>query len=34
MKRLRFDFVDLNQSIQQELRESIEREGKIIYEKI
>ena len=31
---LRFDFVDLNQSIQQELRESIEREGKIIYEKI
>ena len=31
---LRFGFVDLNQSIQQELRESIEREGKIIYEKI
>lgn len=31
---LRFDFVDLNQGIQQELRESIEREGKIIYEKI
>ena len=29
-----FDFVDLNQSIQQELRENIEREGKIIYEKI
>lgn len=31
---LMFDFVDLNQSIQQELRENIEREGKIIYEKI
>ena len=31
---LMLDFVDLNQSIQQELRENIEREGKIIYEKI
>ena len=31
---LMFDFVDLNQSIQQELRENIEREGEIIYEKI
>ena len=31
---LMFDFVDLNQSIQQELRENIEREGKIFYEKI
>ena len=31
---LMFDFVALNQSIQQELRENIEREGKIIYEKI
>ena len=31
---LMFDFVDLNQSIQQELRENIEREGKIIYEKM
>ena len=31
---LMFDFVDLNQSIQQELRENIEREGKKIYEKI
>ena len=31
---LMFDFVDLNQSIQQELRENIEREGRIIYEKI
>ena len=31
---LMFDFVDLNRSIQQELRENIEREGRIIYEKI
>ena len=31
---LMFDFVNLNQSIEQELRENIEREGKIIYEKI
>ena len=29
-----FDFVDLNRSIQQELRENIEREGRMIYEKI
>ena len=31
---LMFDFVDLNRSIQQEVRENIEREGRIIYEKI
>ena len=31
---LMFDFVDLNRSIQQDLRENIEREGRIIYEKI
>ena len=31
---LMFDFVDLNRSIQQELRENIEREGRMIYEKI
>ena len=31
---LMFDFVDLNRSIQHELRENIEREGRIIYEKI
>ena len=31
---LMFDFVDLNRSIQQELRENIEKEGRIIYEKI
>ena len=31
---LMFDFVDLNRSIQRELRENIEKEGRIIYEKI
>ena len=31
---LTFDVVDLNKSLQTEFRESIEREGKILYEKI
>lgn len=31
---LRYDFVDLDGAVQQELRESIEREGIVIYEKI
>ena len=31
---LKFDIVDLGRAIQEELRESIEKEGKIIYEKI
>ena len=31
---LLFDIVDLGRAIQEELRESIEKEGKIIYEKI
>lgn len=31
---LKYDIVDMGTSMQQELRESIEKEGKIIYEKI
>lgn len=31
---LRYDFVDLDGVVQEELRESIEREGIVIYEKI
>lgn len=31
---LKYDIVDMKASLQQELRESIEKEGKIIYEKI
>lgn len=31
---LEYDIVDLDRDIQQELRESIRREGKILYEKI
>lgn len=31
---LKFDIVDLRRAVQEELRESIEKEGKIIYEKI
>lgn len=31
---LEYDIVDLDREMQQELRENIEREGKIIYEKI
>lgn len=31
---LKYDIVDMGASLQQELRESIEKEGKMIYEKI
>ncbi len=31
---LKYDIVDMDASLQQELRQSIEREGKIIYEKV
>ena len=31
---LKYDIVDLNATVQPELRESIEREGKVLYEKI
>lgn len=31
---LKYDIVDMGASLQQELRESIEKEGKIIYEKV
>lgn len=31
---LKYDIVDLGRAIQEELREAIEREGKMIYEKI
>lgn len=31
---LKYDIVDMGTSLQQELRESIEKEGKIIYEKV
>ena len=31
---LKYDIVDMGASLQQELRKSIEREGKIIYEKV
>lgn len=31
---LKYDIVDMGASMQQELRESIEKEGKIIYEKV
>jgi predicted nucleotidyltransferase len=31
---LEYDFVDLERDIQDELRESIEREGKVLYEKV
>ena len=31
---LEFDIVDLNRCMQQELRDSIEKEGRVIYEKV
>lgn len=31
---LRFDVIDLSRDVQEELRQAIEKEGKIIYEKI
>ena len=31
---LKYDIVDMDSSLEQELRKSIEREGKIIYEKV
>lgn len=31
---LKYDIVDMSASLQQELRESIEKEGKLIYEKV
>ena len=31
---LKYDIVDLSRDIRQELRDSIEREGKVLYEKV
>lgn len=31
---LRFDVIDLDRAVQEELRQAIEKEGKIIYEKV
>lgn len=31
---LKYDIVDLDREVQQELRDSIDREGKVIYEKV